>query len=220
MLSIADALYLLFVENMTCVVKHNPVRAYNHEWMCVLFAPLIRAGYFASVLGGVEESKLLLADARVDHVHMTGGKATHDAIVWGPGSAQREVNYLGKPITSELGAVTPYVIGPGEWSETELDHHARYFVTVMSQNNGCNCNAPRCSCCPRTSQGQVPWDGEGDPQEASARPAVLSWYAPSLPGLGRGPQGDSNDGVRRVGDQAAAWSFRPAAQLGLLGDPI
>jgi hypothetical protein len=91
MLAFCDALYLLFVENMTCVVKHNPVRAYNHEWMCTLFAPLIRDGYFASVVGGVDESRALVYDDLVDHVHMTGGKATHDAIVWG--GAQR-VNKL------------------------------------------------------------------------------------------------------------------------------
>ena len=141
MLSFCDALYLLFVENMACVVKHNPVRAYNHRWMEALFAPLVRAGYFASVVGGVDESQALVYDDRVDHVHMTGGKATHDAIVWGGG--QRDRNLLGKPITSELGAVTPYVIGPGDWSETELSHHARYFATVLANNNGCNCNAPQ-----------------------------------------------------------------------------
>ena len=68
-------------------------------------------------------------------------------------------------------------------------------------------------------KGQVSWDGEGDPQEASTRPAVLSWYASSLPGLGRGTQGDGNDGFHRVRGKAAAWSLRPAAQLGRLGDP-
>lgn len=141
MLSICDALYLLFVENMTCIIKHNPVRAYNHAWMEQLFAPLLREGYFASVLCGIEESKALLYDDRVDHVHMTGGKATHDAIVWG--GSGREKNLLAKPITSELGAVTPWVIGPGEWSDPEVEHHAKYFTTVLMNNNGCNCNAPQ-----------------------------------------------------------------------------
>jgi acyl-CoA reductase-like NAD-dependent aldehyde dehydrogenase len=137
-LAFADALHMLFVENMTCVVKHNPVRAYNHPWMEKIFAPLIKEGYFASVLGGIDESKALLADPRVDHVHMTGGKATHDAIVWGSSApeGQRKENKLGKPITSELGTISPYVIGPGEWTDGELKHHAAYFATVMMNNNG------------------------------------------------------------------------------------
>ena len=141
MLAFADALHLLFMENMATIVKHNPVRVYNHEYMCTLFAPLIREGYFASVVGGVEESQRLVYDPKVDHVHMTGGKATHDAIVWG--GKQRTNNLLGKPITSELGAVTPYVVGPGAWTDSEIDHHARYFATVLANNNGCNCNAPQ-----------------------------------------------------------------------------
>lgn len=110
-----------------------------------------------------EASEQLLYDAKVDHVHMTGGKATHDAIVWG--GTQRTNNLLGKPITSELGAVTPYVVGPGEWEASELEHHARYFATVLANNNGCNCNAPQVLVLP----------GNGFPREdfLSAVKAVL-----------------------------------------------
>ena len=52
------------------------LHSYNHKWTEQLFAPLIREGYFASVVGGVEESKALLKDSRVDHVHMTGRVAS------------------------------------------------------------------------------------------------------------------------------------------------
>lgn len=144
-LAFADALHMLFVENMTVVVKHNPVRTYNHQYMERIFAPLIAEGYFASVLGGIDESKALLASPEVDHVHMTGGKGTHDAIVWGSSSpsGQREQNKLGKPITSELGTISPYIIGPGEWTDEELKHHAKYAATVTMNNNGANCMAPQ-----------------------------------------------------------------------------
>ncbi len=144
-LAFADALHMLFVENMTVVVKHNPVRAYNHTYMQRIFAPLISQGFFVSVLGGIDESKALLASPLVDHVHITGGKSTHDAIVWGTPSAteQRVVNKLGKPITSELGSISPYIIGPGNWTEEELQHHARYAATVIMNNNGANCMAPQ-----------------------------------------------------------------------------
>lgn len=151
-LSFCDALHMLFIENMTCIVKHNPVRAYNHTWMKKIFAPLIAEGVFASVLGGIDESKVLLADPRVDHVHMTGGKATHDVIVWGSPKpdGQRQDNKLGKPITSELGAISPYIVGPGEWTDLELRHHAAYFTTVLMNNNGCNCMAPQILLMPKS----------------------------------------------------------------------
>ena len=91
--------------------------------------------------GEVTESKQLLGDKRIDHVHITGGKATHDMIVWGD-LVKREKKILKVPITSELGAVTPCIIGPGDssaWSKAEIDHHAKYFVTCLMSNNGCNC---------------------------------------------------------------------------------
>ena len=148
-LAFADALHMLFMENMTVVVKHNPVRDYNHKWMERVFAPLIAQGYFASVQGGVDVSKSLIADERVDHIHMTGGKNTHDLIVWGHPS-RRDHKRLQKPITSELGTIAPYVIGPGDWTDAELSHHAKYFATVVMNNNGCNCMAPQVLLLPDT----------------------------------------------------------------------
>jgi acyl-CoA reductase-like NAD-dependent aldehyde dehydrogenase len=143
-LAFVDALHILFVESMTCVVKHNPVREFNHKWMLKVFEPLIRRGYFASTVGGIEESKALLADERINHVHMTGGKATHDMIVWGH-PTQRDRKVLQVPITSELGAVTPCIFGPSygdsAWRKEEIEHHAMYFATCLMSNNGCNCMA-------------------------------------------------------------------------------
>ena len=122
-------------------MKHHPVRGFSHKWMLKMFEPLIRRGYMASTVGGVEESKQLLADKRFDHVHMTGGKATHDMIVWG-NLVKRENKILKVPITSELGAVTPCIFGPSdayEWSKAEIDHYAKYIATCLMSNNGCNC---------------------------------------------------------------------------------
>ena len=130
-LAFCDALHLLFVESMTVVVKHNPVREFNHKWMLQVFEPLIRRGFFASTVGGIKESKVLLADKHIDHVHMTGGKATHDIIVWGD-LVKRDHKVLNVPITSELGAVTPCIFGPSSsnaWPKKEIEHYAKYFTT-------------------------------------------------------------------------------------------
>jgi carotenoid cleavage dioxygenase len=80
---------------------------------------------------------------------MTGGKITHDLIVWGD-PRKREKKLLQKPITSELGTIAPYIIGPGEWDDKEVIHHARYFATVLMNNNGCNCMAPQVLILPET----------------------------------------------------------------------
>ena len=84
MLAICDVLHLMFVENMVCIVKQNPVRSYNHTWMERLFQPLMSRGYFFSILVSTEEAQKIVSDTRIHHIHMTGGKATHDMIVWGP----------------------------------------------------------------------------------------------------------------------------------------
>ena len=148
-LSIADALYLLFVENMTCVVKHNPVRAYNHEWMCTLFSPLIRAGYFASMLGGIEESPS--ADPRVDHVRD-----------WREGHARRglvgrRLRVANHPANQSRASLVPSHRLTGRVSEKEMDHHARQDGDVT------------------TTDAIATPPGEGCPARTSQRPSFLGW---------------------------------------------
>lgn len=85
----------------------------------------------------------------VQHVHMTGGAPTHDTIVWGVGKEAQEANkaagipVLQKPMTSELGCITPWIIAPAIFTEEELKHHATHLATAFLQNNSCNCNAPK-----------------------------------------------------------------------------
>eukprot|EP00929_Paragymnodinium_shiwhaense_P124172 TRINITY_DN9920_c0_g1_i1.p1 TRINITY_DN9920_c0_g1~~TRINITY_DN9920_c0_g1_i1.p1 ORF type:complete len:1103 (-),score=269.46 TRINITY_DN9920_c0_g1_i1:280-3588(-) len=150
-LGLCDALYSLFVDGEVCIVKHHPVREYNNKWTELLFEPLIREGYFASVVGGVDVSAFLCKHVLVEHVHMTGGKPTHDAIVWGPTEGREErmkknTPVLKKPMTSELGAVTPWMIVPGTepWTQEQILHHAKYLAVCFMNNNSCNCNAPKC----------------------------------------------------------------------------
>lgn len=97
--------------------------------------------------GGVAEGKALVASKMISTIHMTGGKITHDIIVWGFGPKAEELKaaktpLLEKPITSELGAVSPWIIVPSDWSETELEHHAKTLAVAFTANNSCNCCAP------------------------------------------------------------------------------
>ncbi|MFE5595677.1 aldehyde dehydrogenase family protein [Streptomyces sp. NPDC056549] len=82
----------------------------------------------------------------VSHVHMTGSAATHDAIVFGPGedgAARKAAGtpLLGKPVTSELGGVSPTIVIPGDWSEADLRYQAEHIATQKLHNGGYNCVA-------------------------------------------------------------------------------
>ncbi len=48
---------------------------------------------------------------------------------------------LDKPITSELGGVSPTIVVPGEWSEADLRYQAAHVATQRLHNGGYNCVA-------------------------------------------------------------------------------
>src|SRR6185436_19372306 len=70
-------------------------------------------------------------------------------IVWGPPGPERERRMrendplLKKPITSELGNVSPVVIVPGRWSDAELWFQARSVASMVVNNGSFNCNAAK-----------------------------------------------------------------------------
>lgn len=83
-LTVTDALEGLFVRQRVVLVKHHPLRGVGLEPILrKLMAPLYEAGYFDSALdtGSAEANTALVYSPLVKAVHMTGGKATHDAIV-------------------------------------------------------------------------------------------------------------------------------------------
>lgn len=142
-----DAMYKMFVEGFVCLVKLNPVNEYLQPFFERAFAPLVEPGYLKFVKGGGEVGGYLTQHRDVDDVHITGSDRTHDLIVWGPPGDERERRMreddplLKKPITSELGCVTPVVITPGPYSQSELEFLAQNIATMMVNNASCNCNA-------------------------------------------------------------------------------
>lgn len=71
---------------------------------------------------------------------------TPTTIVFGPGEDGRTRQSVGrplldKPITSELGGVSPTIVLPGRWSERDLRFQAEHVVTQKLHNNGYNCVA-------------------------------------------------------------------------------
>ena len=144
-----DALTKLFVEDQVVLIKTNPVNAYLQPFWEEAFRPLVDEGYLAVVRGGAEVGKHLVHHPLIDTVHITGSHLTHDAIVWGdsPDEQRRRKErgqpLLQKPISSELGAVTPVLVVPGHWSSSDLRFAARSVAGMVAHNASFNCNAAK-----------------------------------------------------------------------------
>ena len=57
-----------------------------------ILAPLASRGYYVGNIAGVDVTREALQHPSTGWMHMTGGGATHDAIVWGPTSQIQEQN--------------------------------------------------------------------------------------------------------------------------------
>ena len=142
-----DVLHKLIAEDEVCLLKMNPVNDYLGPHLLRALRPLVERNLLRVVYGGAEIGDYLCNHDEVDSIHITGSERTHDAIVWGGTPeqvAQRKAagerrNH--KPITSELGAVSPILVVPGDWTEQELAFQARQVASMVAQNASFNCNA-------------------------------------------------------------------------------
>ncbi|HEV2428109.1 MAG TPA: aldehyde dehydrogenase family protein, partial [Acidimicrobiales bacterium] len=143
-----DVLSKLFAEGKVVVLKANPVNDYLVPYWARALAALIEPGYLAIVRGGAQVGSYLTAHVAITDVHVTGSDKTHDAIVFGTGEegARRKAaseKLMSKPISCELGNVSPVVVVPGRWSDAELAYQARHVATMVVNNAGFNCLTPR-----------------------------------------------------------------------------
>lgn len=141
-----DILHVLYTEGSVAVVKMNPVNDYLSPFFARIFQEFVDAGWLRFVHGGADLGSYLAYHDGVHAVHMTGHASTHDAIVWGRGEEGRKNKKAGtpiltKPMTSELGGVSPLIVVPGEWSEADLQYQAEHIATSKLNNSGHNCIA-------------------------------------------------------------------------------
>lgn len=150
MLSFVDIMHAMYIRNFVVYFKQHPIRRYMNDLFERIYAPLITRGYLAVEAHSTNERcAALIYHPDVDALHMTGGKATHDLLVWGLDSEQREHNLKAnnpklKNVTSELGAITPWVIVPGKYTKAEMKSQAGILANFVKYNASCNCNAPKC----------------------------------------------------------------------------
>jgi aldehyde dehydrogenase (NAD(P)+) len=144
-----DAFYKMFAEGRVCIIKMNPVNEYLGPIFERALKPLIDRDYLRIVYGGGDVGAYLCQHPAVDDIHITGSDRTHDLIVWGPPGPERERRkaandpVLKKTITSELGNVSPVILVPGTFSESQLAFTASNVASQMTNNGSFNCNAAK-----------------------------------------------------------------------------
>ncbi len=152
-----DVLYKLVADGSVCILKMNPVNAYLGPIFEDIFSPLVDGGFVRFAYGGAEVGRYLCEHALVDEIHITGSDKTHDAIVFGSDdTAKRKAEnrpVLNKPITSELGNVSPTIVVPGPWTDADFRFQAENIVTQKLHNGGFNCIASQVLILPED------WDG-------------------------------------------------------------
>ena len=142
-----DVLYHLITRKSVILLKLNPVNEYLKPVFEKVFQNFIERGYIIVTTGNIDESKYMATHPGINHIHLTGSDKTFEDIVYGRELTEKErkskslSKINNKPITSELGNVTPIIIHPGKWSTSDIKYQARKIVTAKLNNNGFNCIA-------------------------------------------------------------------------------
>lgn len=144
-----DVITKLFNEGKVCLLKMHPVNAYLGPFLELAFSEPIRRGFLAVAYGGEEEGAYLAQHHGIDEIHLTGSSQTYDRIVWGPPGPERDARkarnapVIGKPVTAELGNVSPVLVVPGPYGDRELAFQAESIAGASTMNGSFLCNSPK-----------------------------------------------------------------------------
>jgi hypothetical protein len=144
-----DTISKIFQEGHVVLLKMNPVNEYLGVIFQRLFARLVEAGFVRIIYGGADVGAAAVEHPQIDQIHITGSIHSHDAIVWGPPGPERERRkrerdpVLKKPITSELGNVSPWIVVPGIYSDKQLRFQAENVAASITNTASFNCVATK-----------------------------------------------------------------------------
>jgi len=199
-----DVITKMFNEGKVCVVKMNPVNAFLGPYLEEAFNEPIAQGYLAVVYGGAEEGQYLVHHPGVDEVHLTGSDATYDAIVWGPPGPERErrkasnAPLVAKPVTAELGNVSPVIVAPGPYSRKELLFQAEDVAGALVMGSSFYCCTAKVVVTPR-----------GWPQREEFLAAIRDVLSRTPPRVGYYPGAAERFRAFTAG-RAGLWTSGPA----------
>lgn len=146
---ITDALTKILHEDQAVLLKMNPVNEYLGPFFNRALRPLVQAGWLRIIYGGNSVGSYACHHSQVERVHITGSADSHEMIVWGSDPAEREnrklrkMPLLSKPISSELGNVTPWIIVPGKYTDSQLRSQAESIAASIINNASFNCVATK-----------------------------------------------------------------------------
>jgi acyl-CoA reductase-like NAD-dependent aldehyde dehydrogenase len=145
---ITDVLDRLFIARHPVLLKMNPVNDYLGPIFQTVLAEFIERGVLRIVYGGAEVGTHLVRHDAVSDVHVTGSDKTFEAIVFGVGKegAKRKAAVdplVTKPVTGELGNVSPVIVVPGPWTAKDVSFQAQNIASMLTNNGGFNCIALR-----------------------------------------------------------------------------
>ena len=145
---VTDALDRLFITRHPVILKMNPVNDYLGPIFERVFGELVDRGVLRIVYGGAEVGTHLVRHDGVTEVHVTGSDKTFEAIVFGSGEdgARRLAAndpLVTKPVTGELGNVSPVIVVPGPWAPKDIAFQAQNLASMLANNGGFNCIALR-----------------------------------------------------------------------------
>jgi aldehyde dehydrogenase (NAD(P)+) len=141
-----DAIYKLYNDRQVAIVKMNPVNEYLGEVFEAIFEDFVAAGFLRFVYGDGDVGAYLTSHSGIDTIHITGSARTYNLIRYGTGD-EGETNRIadepvnGRPISAELGGVSPTIVVPGDWSRADLAFQAEHVVAQKMNNSGFNCVA-------------------------------------------------------------------------------
>lgn len=176
-----DVITMMYNYGKVCLLKMNPVNAYLGPFIEEAFADAIKHNFLAVVYGGAEVGRYLVYHKGIDEVHITGSDKTHDTIVWGPPGPEREARMqrndplLKKPITSELGNISPIIVVPGPYSDKEIRYQAEDAASYFIMNASFMCCAAKMLVTPKS------WGGSekflrGMQEVCAATPLRQAYY--------------------------------------------
>ena len=181
-IGLMDVITKLFNEGKVCLLKMNPVNAYLGPYIEEAFKAAIEQNFLAVVYGGAEVGRHLVYHPKIDEVHLTGSDKTYEQIVWGNNGQEADERraqnqpLLHKPISAELGNVSPIIIVPGPYTDKEIRFQAEQIATAFTMNAAFMCCTAKVLVLPKN------WDGSAKfikaLQEVCAEIPARSAYYP------------------------------------------
>ena len=212
-IGLMDVITKLFNEGKVCLLKMNPVNAYLGPYIEEAFKAAIDQQFLAVVYGGAEVGRHLVYHPKIDEVHLTGSDKTYEQIVWGNNGAEADERraqnqpLLRKPISAELGNVSPIIVVPGPYSDKEIRFQAEQIATAFTMNASFMCCTAKVLVMPKH------WDGSAKfikaLQEVCAETPIRQAYYPGAEDRWQGVvQNRSN--VSKIGEPQIGelpWTF-------------